>query len=391
MKILYLGSSHFADCDFPLVKALQDMGYDVTYLILLTPNSKRTTLFDIKTIIHQNNIIKATDYSELQVYTSYMDMTKVYIVNRSCKKESSWAAFHLMVKIARMIKKEKFDIIHTDVIFKMHNAFLYLLFSRWILTVHDPFPHTGEDSFKVRFFRKLAFKKAKSFVLLNSTQKHHFCKTFNINERKVLVNSLGVYDSIRLFLRREISCPAKICEENNVLFFGRISPYKGVDYLCRAMLKVRDVIPNATLTIAGGGMLYFDINPYLEKGIVEVKNHYIGMEELACLLTKCTVVVCPYTDATQSGVVMTAFSLYKPVIATRTGGLAEQIDNGKTGFIVPPKDANALADEIIKILREEKIRNQLKNNIKKKFEKGEQNWRHIAEKYIDFYQKQCIL
>lgn len=391
MKILYLGSSHFADCDFPLVKALQKMGHDVTYLILLTPSSKRTTLFDIKTLIHQNNIIKATDYSELQVYTSYMDMTNVHIANRTCKKESSWAAFHLMVKIARMIKKKKYDIIHTDMIFSMYNALLYVFFSRWILTIHDPFPHTGENSFKVRFFRKLAFKRAKSFVLLNSTQKHHFCETFNINERKVLVNSLGIYDNIRLFLRGEVSCSAKNREESNVLFFGRISPYKGIEYLCKAMLKVREVIPNATLTIAGGGKLYFDINPYLENGIVEVKNYYIGMEELAFLLTKCAVVVCPYTDATQSGVVMTAFSLYKPVIATRTGGLAEQIDDGKTGMIVPPKDANALADAIIKLLREKEIRSQLKENIKNKFEKGEQSWQHIAEKYIDFYQKQSFL
>ena len=79
MKILYYSTPFFADCDFPLVKALQEEGHDVTYLIALAPYSLKSTLFDIKEQVQENAIIPAICYLELKVYESYMDMSKVYI------------------------------------------------------------------------------------------------------------------------------------------------------------------------------------------------------------------------------------------------------------------------------------------------------------------------
>ena len=116
-------------------------------------------------------------------------------------------------------------------------------------------------------------------------------------------------------------------ESQNVLFFGRISQYKGVEYLCEAMKIVQKALPNATLTIAGGGKFYFDISEYENLPYIKIINRYVGMEELAMHLSKCAISVCPYTDATQSGVIMTCFSLCKPVIATNVGGLGEMVEN----------------------------------------------------------------
>lgn len=69
------------------------------------------------------------------------------------------------------------------------------------------------------------------------------------------------------------------------------------------MMKVKEQVPNATLTIAGGGKMYFDITPYEKQDWVEVINRYVGMEELSGLLQNSALTVCPYTDATQSGVI----------------------------------------------------------------------------------------
>lgn len=79
MKILYYSSPSFDDCDFPLVKAWQEAGHDVTYLIVLAPYSLKSTLFDIKEQVQENAIIPAICYPELKVYENYMDMSKVYI------------------------------------------------------------------------------------------------------------------------------------------------------------------------------------------------------------------------------------------------------------------------------------------------------------------------
>ena len=146
-------------------------------------------------------------------------------------------------------------------------------------------------------------------------------------------------------------------------------------------------MPDATLTIAGGGKIYFDIAPYQEQDWVEVINRYVGMEELAGLLQNCALSVCPYTDATQSGVIMTSYSLCKPVVATNVGGLGEMVEEGKTGVLVPPKNVAALSDAIIALLKDEAKREKMADNIRNDYFVGDKSWKVIAENYIEFYKR----
>jgi hypothetical protein len=67
MRILYISTPFFADCDFPLIRTLQDKGVDITYLILLAPYSLKSTLFDIKEQIKETSIFPAMRYQELQI------------------------------------------------------------------------------------------------------------------------------------------------------------------------------------------------------------------------------------------------------------------------------------------------------------------------------------
>ena len=109
------------------------------------------------------------------------------------------------------------------------------------------------------------------------------------------------------------------------------------------------------------------------------------MEELAELVQQCAISVCPYTDATQSGVIMTCYSLCKPVIATNVGGLGEMVEHGKTGFLVPAKDSDALADAVIKMLDSPSNRENMQQYIQDNYFKGEKSWKAIVKKYISFY------
>lgn len=381
MKILYYSTPSFADCDFPLIKALQETGHDVTYLIALAPYSLKSTLFDIKEQVPENAIIPAICYPELKVYESYMDMSKVYIVNRTVKKDSSLQALMMALRVTRFIKKGKFDVIHTDCMLGMWNLMIYKLFGKkMVLTVHDPFPHTGEISARKMFNYKMAMQSVHKFVLLNNKQKDKFCETYRVDSKQILINRLGVYDNIRTFISSKVPSYT-----HNVLFFGRISPYKGIEYLCEAMMKVREQVADATLTIAGGGKMYFDIEPYQKQDWVKVINRYVGMEELAGLLQNCALSVCPYTDATQSGVIMTSYSLCKPVVATNVGGLGEMVENGKTGLLVLPKDVDALADAITALLKDDAKREKMADNIRNDYFVGDKSWKVIAKKYIEFY------
>lgn len=381
MRILYISSPSFADCDFPLIKEFYRQGYDVTYLINLTPYSLKSTLFNIKKQLPINDIIPASKYEELSVYADYMDLSKTYIINRTSKKDSNIKNLKITQKLYSFIKKGNFDIIHSDIFFVFFDIILYSFKKKIVQTFHDPLVHTGEYSFKAKIFRTLAAKNANKIILLNENQRDAFSDAFGIDKKRIFINRLGIYNCIHTFNINKTVDTTK----RNILFFGRISPYKGVEYLIEAMEIVHEKIPNSELIIAGGGKLYFDFSKYKDVDYIELINRYVGMEELAHLLYKSDVVVCPYTDATQSGVVMTAFAMNKPVVSTNVGGMAESIKDNCNGLLVPPKDIKSLACAIIKVLSDDTFVKRTAEFINSEYCLGEKSWSFIVKEYINCY------
>ena len=84
---------------------------------------------------------------------------------------------------------------------------------------------------------------------------------------------------------------------------------------------------------------------------------------------------------------MTSYSLCKPVVATRVGGLTEMVEDGKTGVLVEPKDVTDLTKGILKILRNPQRLNHMSNYIEELFFKGEYSWNTIANGYKEIYKK----
>ena len=111
---------------------------------------------------------------------------------------------------------------------------------------------------------------------------------------------------------------------------------------------------------------------------------YIDNDLLAKLFQQATIVACPYIDATQSGVVLTAYGFGKPVIVTNTGGLPEYIWQEKTGFIVPPGDHQQLAKSICSILDSPETQQEIKSNIEE-MKKVACNWKIVADKSVTIY------
>src|SRR5207253_8898786 len=103
-----------------------------------------------------------------------------------------------------------------------------------------------------------------------------------------------------------------------VLFFGRVSPYKGLDDLYRAAPLIAQQVPGLHIVVAGRPYPGYALPraPALPNdGCVEVIDRYVSNAELAILFERAHLVVCPYVDATQSGVIMTAFAFDRPVVA----------------------------------------------------------------------------
>lgn len=379
MKILLLSDACFSDNILPLYKTMLDRGLDVTLLINLT--SLNIVLFNIAERDPRQGIIKASSYKEFGFYEKYVDLSRVYLINYNIDRQHAWREISSAFTISKFIKKGRFDVIHCDFPLQRAKLLLYRFRKKLVWIQHDPFPHTGHNySKEYKLYLSIAYRLIPKFVILNRSSYDRYCKQYNLSPNKVFTNLLGPYECINLFKSSEINE-----RNNNVLFFGRIVKYKGIEYLCKAMEKVHEVIPSATCTIAGSGSFYFDIEPYRRLPYFEIYNRFIDESELAHLIQQCTVSVCAYTDATQSGGIITSFSLNKPVIATDLDTLKEILKDGYNCLLVPPRDSEALANAIIRLLKDENLRESIEKNIIDEGKNGKLSWSAIVDKYIEIY------
>jgi glycosyltransferase involved in cell wall biosynthesis len=105
-------------------------------------------------------------------------------------------------------------------------------------------------------------------------------------------------------------------------------------------------------------------------------NSYVPNEELGVYFSAADVVVLPYLEATQSGVVQVALGFEKPIIATSVGGMPEAVHEGETGLIVPPADSDALYKAILRYF-DELLEGPFTENIRR--EKERDSWAPLIE------------
>ncbi|MGD2081735.1 MAG: glycosyltransferase [Chromatiales bacterium] len=139
-----------------------------------------------------------------------------------------------------------------------------------------------------------------------------------------------------------------------LLFFGYVRRYKGLDLLIEAL----GMLPDLDFHLEIAGEPWIDRQPLVERmrqlGILErvtATQRYVEDREAAGLITRADAVILPYRQASGSGVAALALHYDKPVIATRVGGLAEYVVDGETGYLVAPGDASALAGGIAQLAR----------------------------------------
>lgn len=381
MKIIYFSPAFFSDCDFPLIRELQHRGHDVEYYIPIASYSLKSSLLDLGELYPKTGIFQASVYPAFQIYKNELDLSKVFVVNQAYKQKwhpvNLWLYVRLVLRFIRM----RPDIIHTTQPPSMMMNLLYIVKEKLVLTLHDPFIHSGRETKQLERDRIRAFQHIRKIILLNKNQMDDFIKTYKVPKQYIYVSKLGMYDSIT----RVTPIPFK-SKGPYILFFGLIAEYKGLEYLMNAMKKIHKKFPDIKLVVAGSGKFYFDVTPFRDVNFIEIHNHYISVPELAGMLYGCLFSVCPYIDATQSGVIQTAFSLNVPMVVTNVGALPEAVKDGETGLVVPPCDDDALADAMIRLIEHPDLLESMRNNIENKW-KPNMSWSPIADTYIECYKK----
>ncbi len=169
-----------------------------------------------------------------------------------------------------------------------------------------------------------------------------------------------VYDQFRLtsYLTRAEAKRRLGLTGHVLLFFGQVRPYKGLEYLIDALPHV---LAEMECTLLIVGEFYWGETHCRQRierlGLgryVRIVNRYVPNEEVEDYFAAADLLVLPYVTASQSGVLQIARSFDLPAVATRVGGLPDQLSDGKTGFLVPPRDSRALADAVLEVFRNRK-------------------------------------
>jgi len=261
----------------------------------------------------------------------------------------------------RFLRQWRPDIIHiqVDYDYRVYLTLAGLPHVPCVDTVHDAQPHLGEYKTYSRKpdwrIRHLTRRHADQFIVHGEAIKNDFCREDKIALERATVIPHPAYEFYCRFEESRISQT-----HNEVLFFGRIWEYKGLDLLIQAEPLVSAAIPDVKFVIGGQGQ---DLGQYeammTHPERFEIHNRFLTDPEVTGLFQRAALIVAPYREASQSGVVMIAYALGRPVIVTNVGSLAEVVRDGETGLVIAPNDSMALAEAIVRLLRDHELRHRM--------------------------------
>lgn len=252
--------------------------------------------------------------------------------------------------------------------------------------VHNAIPH--EPRFFDKPFAQFFFRHCDAFITLSNSVKKDLQKI--VHNKNILVHEHPIYDQYPEKIAREEACSSLGIskETKNLLFFGFIREYKGLDLLIQAMAFLDG---NYQLIIAGE--YYDDFHKYEKlieqspaKKNIKVFNNYIPNEMVTTLFSAADALVLPYRSATQSGVLAIAYQLEVPVIVTNVGALGETVKATNIGVVAEKPTPEAVAEAIRFYCNDRERQNLFLKNIQK--EKLRLSWKNFATSLLDFYERQ---
>jgi len=348
-RVLYYVHTYFLDSCLETLQSIKH-DVDIDLMIEVSPDSEKSTVFELSDINQYKRIEKLQDILDAETwlrFNPYFEhVSSVEVLFFKGKGMLSADSIKAGISLGRMIRSRHYDLVHFDT--ASGRALFSLFFLRHhalVLTIHDPVPHKGEESLLLDLVSTLYKKKATSILFYSHFSKKLFLDNHHHRKDNLFQLRLQPYSFITQFKKYPDS------GGRFILFFGQLSYYKGIDLLLEAIPKVLDIYPQEQFVIAGksNGLR-------LNKSLVDTYpnnisfiDDYLSIGQLSDLINASKFIVCPYREATQSGVLMTAFAMGKTVLATHVGAFPEYISNGRNGLLCDP-ESNLIADGIISML-----------------------------------------
>jgi glycosyltransferase involved in cell wall biosynthesis len=319
--------------------------------------------------VFTNNKIKFSEISEKQIYRFSFDRKQI----------SDFINPVTYYRLYSLIKKTNYDIAFF-LSFHPVNLFLYKFIdkNKTVFYMHDHEPHDGLAGIDLYFLKKqlkIVYSKSRKIIVSSNYMKNEILqKKYVIDASKIEVIYLGALENLQFSLTKKE-------EDIDILFFGRIEYYKGLDILISAYPYLKNS-PLCLLVGKGNLKTIFGINTLPSE--VKHINNYVSDHDLAKFIQRSKIIVMPYRNATGTQVIQTAFYYEKPVIASDTGCFSEYISSGHDGIIVQQENPAELANAINYLLSNPVTGKKFGENGKKKLDNIFSN-KNITEQYMNIF------
>jgi glycosyltransferase involved in cell wall biosynthesis len=231
--------------------------------------------------------------------------------------------------------------------------------------------------------RRLLFEetlnRASAIVTVNEFTKKAYSKV--IDSRKIAVIPLGV--DAEEFSWSETN------QSYNILAIGQLFVRKGFGYLIKAMPRVIRNFPGAQLHVVGTGPQHRNLVALAQNLGISDHVHFHGYVErgmLPSLFASCRFTCLPVLEEAFGLATLESMSVGRPVISTNTVGPAELVIDGRTGFLVPAANSDALSERMIDLLSDRELTRAMGISSRKQVEE-KYDWKVVAKQYFDLYER----
>jgi glycosyltransferase involved in cell wall biosynthesis len=249
-----------------------------------------------------------------------------------------------------------------------------------VLTAHDVLPREPRRG-QLDAQRRL-YERVDAVVVHSEHGRARLVGQLGVEPAKVRVIPHGAFDHLtKVTSPPALPLPPALAAVDKpvVLFFGLLRPYKGIDVLLEAWREIDD----AELWIVG--MPRMDIAALQASAPPSVRwvARFVPDQELAAYFRRADLVVLPYREIDQSGVLFTALAFGAPLLLSAVGGFPELAEQGAAA-LVAPGDAAALAQQLRRLLADRPARERLAAGARAAAG-GRYSWDEIAREHLELY------
>ena len=237
-------------------------------------------------------------------------------------------------------------------------------------------------------------KKASLIVAVSKYSRDKILEHYDIEEGKIRIIPNGV--DVEKFKPTDAAASKRqfnLGKEPTVLFVGSLVPRKGLPYLVEAAKKVVKQQANTKFVIVGDGPLRKQLDESLNNAGLMGNFVFLGNlkeDQLSTIYSAADVFVLPSIQEGQGIVLLEAQACGKPVVAFGEGGVYEAVRDKETGFLVELGNSEGLADELLRLLGDEGLRQKM-GAAGRRFVTENFTWDLCAQRMLSVYREQLAI